>query len=76
MKRYLNFIKESKLLFNNLEDDELLERLQDLLIEQEDINNQISYIRNILRNIYSGFCAGIQRNLPSLEALCFDFFLV
>jgi len=45
MKRYLNFIKESKLLFNNLEDDELLERLQDLLIEQEDINNQISYIR-------------------------------
>lgn len=64
MKRYLNFIKESKLLFNNLEDDELLERLQDLLIEQEDINNQISYIRNILRQREEDRIENVAKDFP------------
>jgi len=48
MKKYRQFINES-IFWNNLDDDDLIERLNDLIRERDDLNEQIAYINSILR---------------------------
>jgi hypothetical protein len=63
MKKYLTFINENFKYWNNLDDEDLLERLASLVQEKEDIDQQIQYIRSILR----------QREEDSIEEKSKDF---
>jgi hypothetical protein len=48
MKKYKQFINESKF-WNNLDDEDLIERKNDLTVERDELNEQIAYINSILR---------------------------
>jgi hypothetical protein len=63
LSRYKQFIGEGVKFWNNLDDDDLRERLSSLIKEREDIDDQIQYIRSILR----------QREEDSIEKKAKDF---
>lgn len=48
MKKYKQFIKES-IYWNNLDDEDLLERRADLILERDELNEQIALINSLLR---------------------------
>jgi len=48
MKKYKQFINES-IYWNNLDDEDLLERRADLMLERDELNEQIALINSILR---------------------------
>jgi hypothetical protein len=48
MKKYKQFINES-IYWNNLDDEDLLERRDDLILERDELNEQIYLINSILR---------------------------
>jgi hypothetical protein len=49
MKKYKHFIKESQTsLYNSMSDEELNEKLEYLITERDDINNEIASIRKLL----------------------------
>jgi len=70
MKKFLQFIKENSKFLINLSKEELEERLKDLFIEKQDIDNEINSINKILKDRKERSEEDYSKNLP--ESI-FDF---
>jgi hypothetical protein len=63
MKKYKQFINESKF-WNNLDDEDLIERRNDLTVERDELNEQIAYINSILRERQEDKSVNKVKNFP------------
>lgn len=70
MKKYMQFIKEGKGLLNSLSDKLLKEKLDSLVLERDDLNNEIMTINSILNSRKDSIIEDFVKDLP--ESI-FDF---
>lgn len=70
MKKYIEFIKEGKGLLNSLSDKLLKEKLDSLVLERDDLNNEIMTIATILNSRKDSIIEDFAKDLP--ESI-FDF---
>lgn len=70
MKKYMQFIKEGKGLLNSLSDKLLKEKLDSLVLERDDLNNEIMTINAILNSRKDSIIEDFVKDLP--ESI-FDF---
>ncbi len=70
MRKYIEFIKEGKGLLNSLSDKLLKEKLDSLILERDDLNNEIMTINTILNSRKDSIIEDFVKDLP--ESI-FDF---
>lgn len=64
MKKYKEFIKEGIDFLHNLDDEELREKMQDIILDRKELDEQIQFISGILRDRESQRASEISENFP------------